>query len=339
MRSLFARPGSRATAASDPTHTDLRGPSPAASFGTSSADPADPHGLGRTALLARVRSTLFVASRRRSRSLLDGEYASVFHGRSVDYDDLREYVAGDEVRDIDWKATARHGSALVRRYTATRKQHIMFVVDTGRALAATTASGETKKSVAVLVCGLVGELALRHGDLVGLVHGNVGQTAGGRLRGTESHLELILRQIDDSAQLGARVSDLTHQLQWVVRNIRRRLVLVVVSDERPFDEQVEALVRRLHVQHEILWVTIEDADPTLVEADAEVFDVGDDYTIPAPVRSSPEVRRAHTAAVAARREHTEAVLNRHGIVSARLGSSEQVVPAMFSMLARQRRAR
>ena len=39
----------------------------------------------------------------------------MFHGRSLDYDDLRDYVPGDEVRDIDWKATARHGSPLVKR--------------------------------------------------------------------------------------------------------------------------------------------------------------------------------------------------------------------------------
>ena len=64
-----------------------------------------------TTLLTRVKSKLFVHARRRSRSLLEGEYASVFHGRSLDYDDLRDYVPGDEVRDIDWRATARHAVA------------------------------------------------------------------------------------------------------------------------------------------------------------------------------------------------------------------------------------
>ena len=75
-----------------------------------------------TTMLTRVKSKLFVHARRRSRGLLEGEYASVFHGRSLDYDDLRDYVIGDEVRDIDWKATARHTKPLVKRYVAHRKQ-------------------------------------------------------------------------------------------------------------------------------------------------------------------------------------------------------------------------
>ncbi len=108
------------------------------------------HGRARTdpsptTLLTRVKSKLFVHARRRSRSMLEGEYASVFHGRSLDYDDLRDYVLGDEVRDIDWKATARHTRPLVKRYVAHRKQNLMLVVDTGRGMAATTRSGEAEE--------------------------------------------------------------------------------------------------------------------------------------------------------------------------------------------------
>ena len=52
------------------------------------------------ALLTRVKSKLFIVAHRRTWGLLDGEYASVFRGRSLDYDDLREYIPGDEIRDI-----------------------------------------------------------------------------------------------------------------------------------------------------------------------------------------------------------------------------------------------
>ncbi|MBW4095623.1 MAG: DUF58 domain-containing protein, partial [Acidobacteria bacterium] len=73
-------------------------------------------------LVQQVKSKMFIFAHRQTRGMLDGEYTSVFRGSSLDFDDLRAYVPGDEVRDIDWKATARHGSPLIKRYVAVRKQ-------------------------------------------------------------------------------------------------------------------------------------------------------------------------------------------------------------------------
>jgi uncharacterized protein (DUF58 family) len=292
-----------------------------------------------TPLLTRVKSQLFVHSRRRSRSLLEGEYASVFHGRSLDYVDLREYVPGDEVRDIDWKATARHTSPLVRRYVATRKQNLILVVDTGRGMAATTRSGETKKDVAILVCGLIGYLAQRHGDLVGLVRGTADSTTSHALRGSETHLELLLRAIDDATRLDGDQSNLVAQLSWIVRTVRRRLMLVVIADDRDLDPALDGILRRLHVQHEILWITIEDADPTALAASLAAYDVADAHGLPAQVRLDPLVRAAHAAAVESRVRRTNDLLDRRAVNHARIGTSAEVLPTVFALLERQRRAR
>ncbi|MFC7594295.1 DUF58 domain-containing protein [Terrabacter sp. GCM10028922] len=292
-----------------------------------------------TTLLTRVKSKLFVHARRKSRSLLEGEYASVFHGRSLDYDDLRDYVPGDEVRDIDWRATARHQAPLVKRYVATRKQNLMLVIDTGRGMAATTRSGEPKKAVAIAAAGLVGYLAQRHGDLVGLVRGTASSTVAHDLRGTEAHLELLLRAIDASTTLEGDQSSLATQLRWVVRNVRRRLVLLVVADDKDLDPALDELLRRLHVQHEILWLTVEDADPTAIDGDRTAYDVADTYTLPTLVRLDPKVREAYAVSVAERVRRTTELLDRRGINHGRLGSSDEVVGTVFALLERQRRAR
>ena len=157
------------------------------------------------ALLTPVKSKLFIVAHRRTWGLLDGEYASVFRGRSLDYDDLREYVTGDEVRDIDWKATARHGSPLVKRWVASRTQTVLFVVDTGRGMAAQTASGEAKSAVAITLVGMLGYLALRHGDLVSLVEGDSVATHGYAAQGREGHLERLLRVIHTNTTLTSRL--------------------------------------------------------------------------------------------------------------------------------------
>jgi uncharacterized protein (DUF58 family) len=292
-----------------------------------------------TTLLTRVKSKLFVHARRRSRSLLEGEYSSVFHGRSLDYDDLRAYVPGDEVRDIDWKATARHQAPLVKRYVATRKQNLMLVVDTGRGMAATTRSGEAKKTVAIAAAGLVGYLAQRHGDLVGLVQGTASSTVAHELRGSEAHLELLLRAIDSATRIDGEQSNLATQLRWIVRNVRRRLVLLVVADDRDLDPALDDLLRRLHVQHEILWITVEDADPTAIDGGRTAYDVADAYTLPTLVRLDPKVKQAYAASLAERVRRTSDLLDRRGINHARLGSSDEVMATVFALLERQRRAR
>ena len=289
-------------------------------------------------LLTRVKSKLFVHSRRRSRNLLEGEFASVFHGRSLDYDDLRDYVPGDEVRDIDWKATARHTSPLVRRYVATRKQNLMLVIDTGRGMAAAARGGEPKKNVAIVAAGLVGYLAQRHGDLVGLVRGDATSTVAHPLRGNEAHLERLLRAIDSATTVDGEQSNLATQLKWIVRNVRRRLLLLIVADDVELDPGLRDLLRRLHVQHEILWITVEDADPTSVDAARTTVDVADHYTLPTLVRTSARVKAAYAEAVARRVRSTNTVLDSAAINHTRVGSSDEVLTAVFALLERQRRA-
>ena len=122
--------------------------------------------------LRKVKTTMSIHAHRRTLELLDGEYASIHHGRSHDFDDLREYQPGDEVKDIDWKATARSHVPLIKRYIASRQHNLLLVVDSGRNMAATAESGESKREIAILVAGVLGYLATRHGDRVALLMGD-----------------------------------------------------------------------------------------------------------------------------------------------------------------------
>jgi uncharacterized protein (DUF58 family) len=289
------------------------------------------------ALLTPVKSKLFIVAHRRTWGLLDGEYASVFRGRSLDYDDLREYVIGDEVRDIDWKATARHGSPLVKRWIATRTQTVLFVVDTGRGMAAQTSSGEPKSAVAITLVGMLGYLALRHGDRVALVEGDSETTHGYAAQGREGHLERLLRVIQARTTLASPKSRLRDQLEFVGTHYRQRMLLVIVADEHELGERDVGLIRRLHAQHEILWVTVEDADPTAAGRGHSAVDVGDDLVLAPEVRFDERLHRAYSAAVDARRASLDSTLEGLGIVHAWVGSTERVLGAMFRMLERQRR--
>src|SRR5579875_1997370 len=123
-------------------------------------------------LLVNVRRKMSIAANHRIVNIMDGESASTFKSRSLDFEDLREYVPGDDIKDIDWKATARSGQILIKRYVAIRKNSIMLVVDTGRSMAATAPSGENKKDITVMAAGVIASIAQNHDDLVALTAGN-----------------------------------------------------------------------------------------------------------------------------------------------------------------------
>ncbi|MDR6793134.1 uncharacterized protein (DUF58 family) [Pseudarthrobacter oxydans] len=297
-----------------------------------------------TSLLQRVKSDMAIFAHRKARGMLDGEYGSVFRGRSLDFDDLRAYIPGDEVRDIDWKATARHGSPLIRRYVAVRRQTVLLVTDTGRNMAAAARSGETKKDIAVMALGVMGYLAHRHGDVVGLVSGDSAGTTALSAKGGEAHLERLLRRVHSAATLDAAPSRLEDQLDHVARTIKGRNLLFVVADEVAASPATSRLLRRLQAQHEILWLTVRDArlvpDEPLLPLDEvpDSYSVSGSYPLPAHLVRDPAVVSAYATAVAERDTGRKAMLRQAGITEGEVAGSRDVVSALFALLERHRRA-
>jgi uncharacterized protein (DUF58 family) len=293
-----------------------------------------------TSLLRRVKTTLSIRAHRKVRGLLEGEYVSVFHGRSMEFDDLRPYVAGDEVRDIDWKATARLGAPMTKRFIASRKHTVLVVADTGRDMAALAEHGETKRDLAVLAAGTIGYLAVRHGDRVALVAGDASHTTFVEPASTEAHLERLLQRIHTSTTTDAAASDLTRQLEYAARVFRRRMIVFVIADDRELGAQEQRLVRRLCVQHEVLWLRIGDADLMRPEwSSSGMHDVSDDASIPAFVRTDPALRAEFATAVADRAARAEDVFDGFAVSSRRVSSLAEVVPGLFRLLEVHRHAR
>ncbi|WP_454698758.1 DUF58 domain-containing protein [Arthrobacter humicola] len=310
-----------------------------------------------SSLLTRVKSKMSIFAHRKARGMLDGEYGSVFKGRSLDFDDLRAYLPGDEVRDIDWKASARHGSPLIKRYVAVRRQTVLLVTDTGRNMAASSLGGEAKKDVAVMALGVVGYLAHRHGEVVGLVCGDEAESRSLPAKVGEAHLERLLRAVNDSTALTSPRSSIGEQLSYVARNFGQRMLLFVVADEVVPDAGMERVLRRLRAQHEVLWLTVRDAQlagagpaglqPARTEAagaqtaglPADRYDVADAGLLPGRLAASDTVIRAYAAAQEQRDAARESVLRRLGIAHVQAGSSHDVMPAVFTLLERHRRGK
>jgi len=290
--------------------------------------------------LRKVKTTMSVHAHRRTLELLDGEYASIHHGRSHDFDDLREYQPGDDVKDIDWKATARSHVPLVKRYIASRQHTLLLVVDSGRNMAATAESGETKQEIAILVAGVLGYLATRHGDRVGLLMGDADRLESMQQGGSESHLERMLRRVDETIALEGPRSDLEGVLGQAVRRMRRRSIIVVIADDLAYTHDLDVHLGRLHTRHELLWVSIGDADLMSRHRDhRELVGVDSGLGLPPFLRRDRGLRRAFDEATAERRQRLEAGLRTLGIASVRIGDSAGAIGGLFRLLERHRRAR
>lgn len=293
-----------------------------------------------SSLLVKVKSKMSIHAHHKVRGLLEGQYGSVFKGRSMDFDDLREYIPGDDIKDIDWNATARSGQTRVKRYVAVRKHNILFVVDTGKNMAATASSGEPKRDIAIMATGILGHIAQKHGDLVALVAGNDAATRYMPLKASSSHLERMLQYINGESKLDAPGSNMGRQLEYIARSIRRRMMLIIVADDMAISANDERLLRRLGAQHEIMWLTVGDIDMTANEYLADdMFDVESSKTLPVFIRGNKQLQAEFAAATTKRRQEAKRMLDRLNIASERITAEADVMRGIFALLERQRRAK
>lgn len=290
------------------------------------------------ALLPRVKSRLFVHANRRTTNLLEGEYAAISAGRSLDFDDLREYLPGDDVDDIDWKATARTGSPLVKRYKQTRRHDVVLAIDTGRGMAAAAEGGGPKRDIAILVAGALGYLSLRHGDAVGLVTRSDGRVRHRPPRASEAYLETLLRMVQQETRLDADPSDPYALCSYLLRGIPGRSIVVVVGDDVEPAPDIDEALRSLRERHELLWITVGDLD--LVRGDGsgrDILDVEDASPVPSVLRSDRRLAAVYRRRTEDRIAAQHAYFRSRGVSHCRVATADEVVPALLRLLQRRRR--
>lgn len=118
-------------------------------------------------VLEKVR-LIEIRARHQVEDVFSGQYESVFKGRGMEFEEVREYVPGDDVRNIDWNVTARTGQLFVKKHREERELTVMLVVDVSGSLQ--FGSGQKLKSeVAAELCAILAFSAIRNNDRVGLL--------------------------------------------------------------------------------------------------------------------------------------------------------------------------
>src|SRR3990172_2647118 len=144
-------------------------------------------------ILRRVRE-IQVRTGRQVADVLAGQYVSVFKGRGIEFDEVRPYVPGDEIRTIDWKVTARLGEPYVKRFVEERQLTLMLMADISASQDFGSAA-RSKREVAAELCALLAFSTTFNDDKVGLTlfHGGIEQYIPAR-KG-QKHALRVVREV------------------------------------------------------------------------------------------------------------------------------------------------
>lgn len=275
-------------------------------------------------LMARVRQ-IQLRMQRLVTDALAGSYRSTFRGSGIEFEEVRPYQPGDDVRTIDWNRTAQAGEAYVKTYVEERQLTLSFVVDSSASMDFGSRA-QTKREVAAQLVALLGYVAVGQQDQVGLQL--FADRPGLHLpaRKGQPHVARVIREVIAARPTG-RGTDLGAVLEDQARTLHQRALLFLVSDFGFVEASAQGgaadaewvdTLGRLARRHDVVCARI--VDPFEEELpDAGWIELEDPETgaVVDVDTSSPGVRAAWAAEAAARRAAIE-----RAFLKARVGSFE-----------------
>jgi uncharacterized protein (DUF58 family) len=204
-------------------------------------------------LIKRIRQIQIYSSRAVDASFA-GQYESVFKGRGMQFDEVREYMPGDDIRTIDWNVTARTGKPFIKRFVEEREMTVLFAVDL-------SASGEfgtvskMKNELAAEFCAVLAFAAAKNNDKVGLliftdrIELFIPPKKGSR------HILRLIRELL-CFKMPKRKTSIPLALDYVARVMRKKATVFLVSDfiEVDFEKSLSLLNKR----HDVIAVPVRD---------------------------------------------------------------------------------
>lgn len=283
-------------------------------------------------IMSRMRQ-LEIRTRRLVNDSLIGEYHSVFKGRGMDFDDVREYVPGDEVRSIDWNVTARAGRPFVKKYTEERELNILLLVDIS-ASGNFGSGAQSKRELAGEVASLLALSAIRNSDKVGLllytdrVEEYIPPKKGRR------HVLRVVREILYHTAEG-RGTDTVKALEIAGQLLHRRAVVFLISDfqstgpESQTRPPLRRALRQTNRRHDLIAVHVEDPrERVLPDLGIVALEDAESGEIIEIDTGSATVRRRFSEEAQRRLQRLIADIRSEGIDTLELGTGSPYLPAL-----------
>ncbi len=200
-------------------------------------------------LLAEVRR-IHIQTGHRVNEVMGGEYRSVFKGRGMEFEEVREYVPGDDVRTIDWNVTARMQRPFVKEFREERELVVMILVDISASGDFGT-KGSTKNEVAARLAATLAFAAVRNNDKVGLILFSDRIERFVAPKKGRGHVWRVIKEILDCERRGAG-TDLGEALSFLSRVVRRKAVVFLISDFLAEADDLATPLRLVNRRHDLV---------------------------------------------------------------------------------------
>ena len=208
--------------------------------------------------LSKIRRAVALYTKRKTSNILDGDFHSIHRGRSMEFDDLKEYAIGDDVHDIDWKSSSRMDTILVRRYMTDRRHNVMFICDRGSKMLGGTTGGESKKELMLMTFGTLSYIVGRNGaDYAMAVPGEHSAGISFFKSGTD-HLEKLLYDYESKVAVDSPYT-LPQTITEVLNTIHKRMIIFLLTDMEGLAQLNEGMVRSITKEHDLLIINVDDA--------------------------------------------------------------------------------
>ena len=275
---------------------------------------------------------------------LAGDYHSTFKGQGVEFDEVRPYEVGDDVRTIDWNVTARTGTPYIKRYSEERELTILFLVDVSGSQGYGS-RGRSKMQLAAEVTSLLALTAIRNQDKIGLIlfSDRIVKHIPPR-KGRDSVMRLVREVLaaEDGAEGG---TDIVGALKFLNSVQKRKAVVFLVSDflvpvREEADGAVGRMLRATARHHDVIAVPVGDPAETELP-DVGLVELEDPETgeLVLVDTSSAAVRRAFGAKAAEDRERLRRFFVKTGIDTLGVETDRPYVNEVRALFKRRARKR
>lgn len=262
--------------------------------------------------------------------LMAGQYHSVFKGRGMDFDEVREYQAGDEVRRIDWNVTARTGVTHIKKYVEEREMTVLLLVDASASGSLGSVS-QSKRELAAELVGVLAFSAIRNNDKVGALLFTDGAEKYLRPAKGRTHVLRLISQVL-TYQPASRGTNLTRALQHIDHAISRRAVVFVISDF--MDQGYERALKICARKHDLIAVPIVDAaERALPNLGWIAFEDAETGEVVEFNSADPKARAAFAAAAEERIATLRRNFRRSGLDTIEVQTDEPYLKSLMSFFA------
>ncbi|MGB2601709.1 MAG: DUF58 domain-containing protein [Candidatus Omnitrophota bacterium] len=274
-----------------------------------------------------------IITAKKATDLFAGEYKSVFKGRGLEFEEVREYIPGDPIRSIDWNVTARMGKPFIKKMIEERELTIMFLLDLSRSSCFGSVN-KLKRDLAAEVCAVLAAAATKNNDKVGLiVFTDKIECFVPPRKGTKHVFKLIREALYFNPE--GRGTDIPGCLQFLNRITNKSTVTFIISDF--YAENLKKPLSIASKRHDVIAVHISDPRdvemPNVGVVELEDSETGKSYLVDT---SDSKIREEYTRNALKKAEERKKVFYSVGMDRVLVSTAEPYEQALIKFFGTRR---